>query len=478
MKDEEIKLISSRPNAVITAPAGHGKTEMITDLVDRLPGKKLILTHTNAGVSALSARLKRKQVDRSRFSLSTISSFCMRWCDAYPNIAGVDPEIKVVDKGYYEDRAKGTAEIFTHEWARHILKYTYGCVIVDEYQDCVVGQHKIFLNINKSIPVYVLGDPLQTIFGWAGRPVSWSNIGFEKVPVETYPWRWEKGNKELGQYLTNIRDVLLPSLDGKRVKMPIEPVGDYIKIIPVADAREFSFVKELSQYDSSLFITKWKNGQCSFAQHSDGIFQNDEPQNLDILYTYADLLDNDDGQSRTQTIYAFLLNCATHISTELGSYGDHIREENYDFSRISKYPEFGSRILSLYEKHGYYEMLSVLEWIRENSKFRIYRRELFNELCRSIRFARDHGITVKEAAQQIRMNPANQSKYSNFKRISSRTVLSKGLEFDCVAIDCTEKYSATDMYVAMTRAMKVIYFITDNNFIWLDPPAGLLSTSS
>lgn len=50
MKAEEIALIQSKHNAAIIAPAGHGKTEMITDLVDNLPGKKLVLTHTNAGI--------------------------------------------------------------------------------------------------------------------------------------------------------------------------------------------------------------------------------------------------------------------------------------------------------------------------------------------------------------------------------------------------------------------------------------------
>ena len=46
MKPEEIALIRSKHNASIIAPAGHGKTEMITELVDKLSGKKLVLTHT------------------------------------------------------------------------------------------------------------------------------------------------------------------------------------------------------------------------------------------------------------------------------------------------------------------------------------------------------------------------------------------------------------------------------------------------
>ena len=66
MKAEEIDLIRSMHNAAIVAPAGHGKTEMITELVDELPGKKLVLTHTNAGVSALSNRLDQKSIDKQK----------------------------------------------------------------------------------------------------------------------------------------------------------------------------------------------------------------------------------------------------------------------------------------------------------------------------------------------------------------------------------------------------------------------------
>ena len=118
-------------------------------------------------------------------------------------------------------------------------------------------------------------------------------------------------------------------------------------------------------------------------------------------------------------------------------------------------------------------MLSVLNWIRDNSIFRIYRRELFTELMRSIRFARDRGISIHEAAQQIRMIPNNQSRYAGFKKLSSRAVLSKGLEFECVVINLEEQYTATEMYVAMTRAMKAIYFITDQDSILLDVPQGI-----
>ena len=78
------------------------------------------------------------------------------------------------------------------------------------------------------------------------------------------------------------------------------------------------------------------------------------------------------------------------------------------------------------------------------------------------------------------MIPSNQRKYAGFKRLASRTLLSKGLEFDCVIIDLSKanrnefnRYTATEMYVAMTRAMKMIYFISDQDTVILTVPYGI-----
>jgi len=472
MNNDEIRLIQSKHNAAIIAPAGHGKTEMITDLVQKLPGKKLVLTHTNAGISALAQRMRKKGISLEEFSLSTISAFCMKWCSAYPRIADIASGINVTDKEFYNDQYRGASRIFRYEWARSVLEKTYSCVIVDEYQDCVEAQHQIFVEINRTLPVYVLGDPLQSIFGWAGKLVSWDNLGFEFVDIVTYPWRWENTNRELGKYLSEVRKRLLPALGGNRIRMPIKPKDDYIKCVSIAEAQQPAFLQELGQYRSVLYLTKWPRTQCSFSQRTGGVFQNDEPQNLSDLYEVAKLLDIDDGHKKVCTIYNFIKGCATHVNSELGSYEKHIQSKLYDFSRIKKYPEFGQILLAIKNNQDYSSMLKALEWIRKNSVFRLFRKELFDELSRAIRFANDHNICIHDAAQQIRMIPNNQSRYSNFKRLSSRTVLSKGLEFECVVINMAEKYTATEMYVAMTRAMKIIYYISDTDYAVLDVPQG------
>ena len=38
----------------------------------------------------------------------------------------------------------------------------------------------------------------------------------------------------------------------------------------------------------------------------------------------------------------------------------------------------------------------------------------------------------------------------------------------------SNRYSSTEMYVAMTRAMKAIYFVTDQDSVVLSVPQGVL----
>ena len=484
MKAEEITLIQSKHNAAIIAPAGHGKTEMITDLVDKLPGTKLVLTHTNAGVAALMNRFKKKNVDASKYYLSTISSFCMKWTEAYPSTAGIRPTMKVTDKDFYSKIHTGTSRIFTHSWARDIIEKTYSCVLVDEYQDCVLAQHQIFVELNKTVPIYVLGDPLQAIFGFKESLVSWKNICFDVLEdeIETYPWRWEKTNPALGQYLNDVRKKLLPGLDKKEVRLSTIPNQTSVFNINPADIHGSVIYSIVKKYDSVLYIAKWETDTKAFAKSSGGLFQHDEKQNLDELYNFAMRLDVDDVVTRGKVLFNFIGECASGVSSELGSYESHIISGDYDFHRIKKHPEFGSRMIRLRETNSYDSMLRILEWIKACKDLRIHRRELFNEMQRSIRRARDSQDTILKAAQDIRMIPGNQSKYSNFKYLSSRTLLSKGLEFDCVIIDLSKvnmgrgnnnRYSVTDMYVAMTRAMKAIYFITDQESVLLTAPQGI-----
>ena len=71
MTEAELNEIMKMPSAAVIAPAGHGKTEMIAELVQHAEGKQLLLTHTNAGVDAIEKRLQKRKVWAQTRSLTS-----------------------------------------------------------------------------------------------------------------------------------------------------------------------------------------------------------------------------------------------------------------------------------------------------------------------------------------------------------------------------------------------------------------------
>lgn len=469
MKSEDISLIKSMHNAAIVAAAGHGKTEMIVDLVEAFDRKVLLVTHTNAGIDALLQRLKKRGVDCSHYSITTIAGFCLRWCSSYPDTSKIR-DIPITDKDYYPMHYNGASEIFRNEWAREVLRRTYCCVIVDEYQDCMLSQHQIFVEINKTLPVFVLGDPLQAIFGWAGHLVNWNNICFKKIEVSSYPWRWKNTNPALGKYLSDIRSSLEPGLIGKQITIPIRRVDGCVEVMPISSKYDYSLINAVKHYNDVVYIANYKKDQERFSRRKGGLFQNDESQCLDELFEYATLFDKRDGQESSIWVMDFLGLCASGIKTELNSYRKNIEAGQYNFKRIKKHLEFGKLINHVHEDCTNESIIAVIDWVKQEKSFKIYRKELISEMRRALVYSSENSMSIFNAAQKIRTIPGLQRKYSGFKMLSSRTVLSKGLEFDCVIVNLERGMTVTDYYVALTRAKKQVILLSDKKTITLDAP--------
>lgn len=473
MTKEELDKIMVMSNAAIVAPAGHGKTEMIGDMVEYSSGRQLILTHTNAGVDAIEKRMQKRDISKERYVVLTIAAFCIKWCVSYPCTATFDITVSPFGKEkinhYYDELYSGTSKIFANQWACSVLFSTYSGVIVDEYQDCTQAQHEIILAINKSLPVRVLGDPLQGIFYWAGSLVDWNALEFPIVEIKTKPWRWEVTNPTLGDFLMDVRTQLLPVLTGDSVQISISACKNCIELIPSNNFNGYSLLPKLSCYSSVLYITKLENQQIHFANHMGGVFQNDETQDCKLLFDFAQCFDQANKSNLALAILDFVKACATNIGTETRSYRSNLENGSWNFSRVRKHPELGHLLIAVCESENLSSISNTLEWFQKQSCFKIYRKELFSEMYRSIKYATANLISVLDAANHIRRDIKLQKRYSQFKYLSSRTVLSKGLEFDCVIVDMRDPLQAKDFYVALTRAKKMVYIISDTNTFTLRP---------
>src|SRR5690348_12273554 len=139
MAHAEIDLLSVARGLVI-APAGCGKTQLIADALVRHADLKpiLILTHTNAGVVALRARLDRAGVKPSAYRLSTIDGWAIRLITTFPERAAHSPAIVNGARPNYPAIRVAAANLLRNQHINDVVAASYARLLVDEYQDCSI----------------------------------------------------------------------------------------------------------------------------------------------------------------------------------------------------------------------------------------------------------------------------------------------------------------------------------------------------
>lgn len=208
------RLLDRLPASVELA-AGSGKTWMLADTVRSVAaddGRALVLTHTIAGVHAMSARLRAFEVDPMAYHVATLTSFAIELVSAYSRHAGHDTTTKI-DLSRSNEYIQGAASALGHRHVRDVSRLSFTHVLVDEYQDCSKTQHAFVLALKDAIPeTAVFGDRLQGIFGFADPIVDWETDvlpEFPDFPMAQQPWRWEEHNQALGAWLFTLRSQLV-----------------------------------------------------------------------------------------------------------------------------------------------------------------------------------------------------------------------------------------------------------------------------
>ena len=213
----EIDLLAINRGSV-TAPAGCGKTELITQALRNHVGSKpiLVLTHTNAGVAALRSRFNRAGVSADRYRLATIDGWILKLIKMFPSVSGHDPSITSLlnPRRDYPAIRQAACALLQRRDLHVLLVASYERAIVDEYQDCNTVQHATLCALAQELPICVLGDPLQAIFNFGGNAlVDWNRdvaSFFRPSGQLSIPWRWiNAGSENLGQWLLYARDELI-----------------------------------------------------------------------------------------------------------------------------------------------------------------------------------------------------------------------------------------------------------------------------
>ena len=290
--DVDAQRLADASKVAVMLPAGAGKTELIaraTGLASEAKGRQLILTHTHAGVHALKARLARLGVAPRSYTVSTIAGWALKWALHYRSISGLlttEPASPDEWNAVY----RGAFRVLANRHIAASVRASYGGGFVDEYQDCTMEQHQVSLALAELMPLRVLGDPLQGIFGFTGEAIRWSKdvaSTFATFDVEPHPWRWTESNPDLGEWLVELRQSLLYGQEIDLTTGPNVWGGPATRNNQILKCRRVA----ANHGTSVVAILKWPPECHRFSKSLGGLFSSmDELEGKDLLH-FAEKVD-------------------------------------------------------------------------------------------------------------------------------------------------------------------------------------------
>jgi hypothetical protein len=447
------------PRGSITAPAGCGKTQLIADTLAQHTGPKpiLILTHTNAGVAALRSRMLRAQVPATSFQIATLDGFAMKLIGKFPGRSGHDPAImQLANRGSdYPAIRTAAVRLLSGQHLDQILRSTYSHLLVDEYQDCNQAQHAIVTWLANALPTYVLGDPMQAIFGFGqNRLVNWNTDVvrfFPAIGALATPWRWRlAGAENLGIWLLHVRQLLEA---GQPVDLATSPPEvEWVQIHPAtADAqRRAAALVQLQNGESALIIGDSRNtaGRQRLTSQTPGA-TTVEAVDLPDLMTFAQSFAPAAPIALTQ-----IVDFAAIVMTGVGATAYLARVETIRNGRNRTPPTPAeSQAVSYLAAPTFTGAIELLQQLSQQQDCRIYRPEMLRCCIASLRMAASGTHSFQEAAIQIRERNRMQGRPLSRRAVGS-TLLLKGLEADVAVILEPAEMDAKNLYVAMTRGAR------------------------
>ena len=453
------------------APAGYGKTQSVCKLVEGHSGRALVLTHTRAGVKALLERFQAHAVPPSRYAIQTIAGFCEAWAKSYPWVSGYTEisSMKSSDQnGYYRQLYGLSVPLLSMEFAQAVMRQSYELVIVDEYQDCITTQAALVEAAAGGLDLIVLGDPLQAIFYWEEDDiVDWSSLTYEVRGLDDdKPWRWIKhGAPELGETIAAIREKLLPALSGDVVTVPIPwKRGVIDRIAP--DDLKYPYKLNLGPDEETLFLASYEGKQLDFAKRHPG-FQVNEKIERDHLRKHAAAICASDGRAMCLAVFAFADSCMTGVKSGFKSHIKQLDKIEPSFSRITKHAQVGEWLTGILDgRDRYANAARILGYCAsDKTGTRVYRKHCLRDMTRLLEAAARDGRSLVELLDDEELCPVSSlEREGKYRLMSSRPVLSKGLECDHAIIDMTVPLTdPRDFYVAISRAKKHVSIVCDHD---------------
>lgn len=470
------KLAVTVARGSIVAAAGCGKTEQIARATQIAEGRRLILTHTHAGVDALRARLKKLRVPSEKSHIDTIAGWCLRYAGSFPGRSGLVCGTPRTNKEW-ETVYEAAAKLIHSNAVKGVLETSYTGVFVDEYQDCSGMQHTVIQALAIHLPVCVFGDPLQAIFDFKGqKPVDWDTDVFPFFQMAgelTTPWRWKNSaNSEMADWLVGIRAALEGRTAIDLASRPGCVIWDSLPQVP--SLRHMKIVgkcKSLlgSSADDRIVVIGDPaniNMRAGIAKKlASAGFTNIEPVENKALNDFARKIDYATGTARLECAVSFICACMTGV--EETAFCEAVK--SCQSGRKRGATNFGDLITTGVAVAGGGDdeaLLDLLDGFHRRSKTRLYRKDMYFTMRAALRRRRSsrRDNPLSDAIWEVQ-NRARHIGRPIGKRSIGSTLLVKGLEFDHAVIIHAESMSRRDWYVALTRATTSVTILSPSEII-------------
>ena len=451
---------ASQSRCSVVAAAGCGKTELIADAVAANPqSRQLVLTHTHAGVRALRNRLRRKSVTPGAFIVDTIAGFALRYSSSFPSLSGCSIREPQTEEDYRLVYL-GASSVLGNRHVRKVLAESYDGAYVDEYQDCTSNQHHLVFALADLLPTRIVGDPLQSVFDFRGaEALGWQTdvqVAFPQLCELTTPHRWRNSNPALGQWLVEARDQLLSGgeLDFR------EPCVRWIQLEGdsrnhVRQQNNACQSRATESGESIAVIRKWKNQAHRTAKGLRGRFRSMEEMECRDLMDFCRAVETTTGVDRVLVVLDLVAECVTSQPDWFSRLRSAVARGRLPTrSRIDT--SIQNAVQSVAADLSVGLVSSLLQAVKAQPDIKLYRRELYEEAIRTTRnYDEFSGETLQVCAWKTRDRTRVVGRPVD-RRVVSRTLLIKGLEFDHAIIVDVDDFNddSKNLYVALTRGAK------------------------
>ena len=458
----------------ITAPAGCGKTQLIADALGVHTGKKpvLVLTHTNAGVTALRSRLHRTGVLNSMYRVSTIDGFAMRLVARFPLRTGLNSEVLrlLTPDADYPAIRRAVQQFLEAGHITESLASTYSHLLVDEYQDCTVAQHAIICALSRVLPTCILGDPMQAIFGFKESLVHWEHqaeAAFPPIGALKTPWRWRLAGREaLGAWLLEARERLR---QGQPLDLREVPDGiQFVQLNPGTEAQQRLVAARTEAQIKGGNVLVIGDAMNASGRHQITLSTPGatvvEAVDLKDLVGFSQRFDLASAEALRQlTEFASSLMTAVEASKFLR----RVETLRSGRAKIPPTPAETAAVFFVAEP-SFANSISLLQALASQHGARVYRPEVLHCCMAAMRAAEASGDFIS-AVMQARERNRHIGRALGRRAVGS-TLLLKGLEADVAVILEPERMTPQHLYVALTRGARRVVICSSSPL--LRPIAG------